>query len=121
MRNILASPVAGRHPRSVAAVDDLVTELDQTLCTVPALAELSGRFLFAVDDGSGLVGHAADVTLVAVERNRFAVGDEVVMRGGAVAAALIRARASLRNEILGLRSRRSDGSDAHTHGSISAS
>jgi precorrin-3B synthase len=99
VRNILASPVAGRHPRSIAAVDDLVTELDHELCAEPSLAELSGRFLFAVDDGSGLLGHAADVTLVAVERNRFAVGNDVVLRGAAVASALKLARASVRNDL----------------------
>ena len=99
VRNILASPVAGRHPRSVASVDDVVTELDHELCAEPSLAELSGRFLFAVDDGSGLLGHAADVTLVAVERNRFAVGNDVVLRGAAVSSALKLARAFVRNEL----------------------
>ena len=99
VRNILASPVAGRHPRSVAAIDDIVSELDHELCREPSLAELSARFMFAVDDGSGLLGHAADVTLVAVERNRFAVGNDVVMRGAAVAAALKLARASVRNDL----------------------
>jgi precorrin-3B synthase len=99
VRNILASPVAGRHPRSVAAVDDVVRELDHELCAEPALAELSGRFLFAVDDGSGLLGHAADVTLVAVERNRFAVGNDVVLRGAAVTSALKLARKSVRTDV----------------------
>ena len=106
VRNILASPVAGRHPRSVAAVDDVVAELDHELCAEPALAELSGRFLFAVDDGSGLLGHAADVTLVAVERNRFAVGGEVVLRGAAVSAALKLARSAVRSEAWAPDSRR---------------
>ena len=98
VRNILASPVAGRHPRSLAVVDDVVSELDHELCAEPALAELSGRFLFAVDDGSGLIGHGADVTLVAVESNRFAVGNDVVMRGAAVSSALKLARKSIRND-----------------------
>ena len=65
-RNVIASPVAGRHPRSVAPTDDVVEELDQRLCAQPALAALPGRFLFAVDDGSGLaLDQRADVALVA--------------------------------------------------------
>jgi precorrin-3B synthase len=65
-RNIIASPVAGRHPRAVADTDDVVAELDHQLCAEPALAALPGRFLFAVDDGSGLaLDHDADVALVA--------------------------------------------------------
>jgi sulfite reductase beta subunit-like hemoprotein len=54
-RNILASPVAGRHPEAVAAIDDLVTALDRGLCADPALAALPGRFSFLVEDGSGLL------------------------------------------------------------------
>jgi precorrin-3B synthase len=58
VRNILASPLAG------PAVDALVAELDRALCADPALARLPGRFLFAVDDGTGLHGRRADVTIV---------------------------------------------------------
>ena len=66
VRNLLASPVAGRHPRSVAASDGVVTELDRGLRADPALADLPARFLFAVDDGSQTVGvPRADVALVA--------------------------------------------------------
>jgi len=59
VRNILASPLAG------PAVHVLVAELDRALCADPELANLSGRFLFAVDDGTGLHGLEADVTIVA--------------------------------------------------------
>lgn len=59
VRNILASPLAG------PAVDALVVKLDRALCADPELAKLSGRFMFAVDDGTGLHGRKADVTIVA--------------------------------------------------------
>lgn len=96
VRNILASPVAGRHPRSLAATDEIVAELDRGLCADPELAGLPGRFLFAVDDGAGLLGHAADVTLLATGPARFRLGSRTVARAGAVRAALEAARHMLR-------------------------
>jgi sulfite reductase beta subunit-like hemoprotein len=66
VRNILASPLAGRHPASLVATDEIVSALDRALCSDPLLAELSGRFLFAVDDGSGLAADPrADIALIA--------------------------------------------------------
>ncbi|MGI8731434.1 MAG: hypothetical protein ACR2LK_15875, partial [Solirubrobacteraceae bacterium] len=67
VRNVLASPVAGRHPRSLASTDDIVAALDRGLCTDPDLAALPGRFLFAIDDGSATVdARDADLALVAL-------------------------------------------------------
>jgi precorrin-3B synthase len=60
VRNVLASPLAGLDGgRDLTAI---VRALDAALCARPRLAELSGRFLFAVDDGRGDVAdHDADV------------------------------------------------------------
>jgi precorrin-3B synthase len=60
VRNVLASPLAGLD----GGVDltAIVRALDAGLCARPRLAELSGRFLFAVDDGHGdVAGLGADV------------------------------------------------------------
>ncbi|GAB1823328.1 hypothetical protein [Herbidospora sp. RD11066] len=60
VRNIVASPLSGS-----AAFRALVKGLDEAICAVPELADLSGRFLFAVDDGSGdVAGLGADVVLM---------------------------------------------------------
>ncbi|MCF6476653.1 precorrin-3B synthase, partial [Nonomuraea sp. MG754425] len=63
VRNIVASPLSGRGPAGSSDVLALVRSLDRTLCARPRLAELPGRFLFALDDGSGdVLGLGADVT-----------------------------------------------------------
>lgn len=64
VRNIVASPLGGRGAHGALATDPLVAALDRALCGRPRLAGLPGRFLFALDDGSGDVASLdADVTL----------------------------------------------------------
>jgi len=102
VRNIAAGPLGGRHPEAVAEVDGVIAALDRGLCADAALAALPGRFLFAVDDGSGLAPWTgADVALVAEGPDRFglvlagrstAIG---VPAAGAAGCALAAARAFL--------------------------
>jgi sulfite reductase beta subunit-like hemoprotein len=72
VRNIIAAPLVGRAPAALAHVDGLVEELDRALCGDELLAELPGRFLFAVDDGTrALEPMLADVELVAERGGAF--------------------------------------------------
>ncbi|MGH2859230.1 MAG: precorrin-3B synthase [Solirubrobacteraceae bacterium] len=103
VRNILASPVAGRHPRSLASTDDLVVELDRAICAAVGLDALSGRFLFAVDDGSGLLSnHVPEVALVASAAGSFTIVENGiastrgVRRADVTGRALDAARAMMR-------------------------
>jgi precorrin-3B synthase len=67
VRNILASPLSGLDQESRYDVLPVAAAVDRELCGRPALAELSGRFLFALDDGRGdLAGVRADVFVRAV-------------------------------------------------------
>jgi precorrin-3B synthase len=60
VRNVLASPLAGLDRGT--DLTGIVRALDVALCARARLAELSGRFLFAVDDGRGdVAGLGADV------------------------------------------------------------
>jgi len=59
VRNIAASPAAAVDVRP------LVAALDRALCADPRLAELPGRFLFALDSGALDVARSADVAAVA--------------------------------------------------------
>lgn len=65
VRNIVASPLGGRGPAGLLDTQPLVEALDLALCARSRLAGLPGRFLFALDDGTGDTRQlAADVTLV---------------------------------------------------------
>ncbi|MFJ8621753.1 hypothetical protein ACIRD3_02750 [Kitasatospora sp. NPDC093550] len=66
VRNIVASPAAGLDGTPSADVQSWVRELDARLCASDWAAGLSGKFLFALDDGRGDVAALdADVTLIA--------------------------------------------------------
>ncbi|MGW1345247.1 precorrin-3B synthase [Kribbella sp. NPDC002412] len=68
VRNILASPLSGLDDQSRYDVIPLVSAVDEALCSRSGLAELPGRFLFALDDGRGdLSGLQADVVARAVD------------------------------------------------------
>ncbi|MET8704131.1 cobalamin biosynthesis protein CobG [Kitasatospora sp. NPDC004723] len=99
VRNIVASP--GPAP-GLADVHAWARELDLALCAAPWATGLSGKFLFALDDGSGDVAALdADVTLIAgpdgaaLLRLGRAATVRPVPAGQAVGAALEAARGFL--------------------------
>ena len=62
VRNVVASPWSGRRG-GLLDVEPVVAEVDHALCADAALVELPGRFLVALDDGTGdVAGVDADVT-----------------------------------------------------------
>jgi precorrin-3B synthase len=68
VRNVLASPLSGLDQESRYDVLPVATDLDRALCARPALADLPGRFLFALDDGRGdLADMQADVAVRALD------------------------------------------------------
>lgn len=69
VRNIVAAPLAGRAPASVARVDGIVAALDAALCAEEALTALPGRFLLAVDDGTRVLDGLGPDVSVAAERD----------------------------------------------------
>ncbi len=95
VRNIVASVLSGRDGLGWLDVRPLVDDLDNGLCADAAMAGLSGRFLFTIDDGredvSGLNG---DVGLLATGQETVALllaGTDSGLRtrpGTAVAVAL---------------------------------
>lgn len=82
VRNIVASPLSGLDGRGVLDVRPWLSALDALLCASDAAQALSGRFLFALDDGRGdVAGLGADVTVRAT-----AGGDALLGLGSAVEA-----------------------------------
>jgi len=73
VRNIIAAPLN----RALRAT---VQELDAAICAEPALAQLPGRFLWAVSDGTGAVlGEGWDLALQVLDDERA-----LVLAGGCV-------------------------------------
>ena len=61
IRNIVASPLSGRVG-TTTDIRGMVSDLDEAIMAEPGLADLPGRFLFAIDDGTGdISGLGADV------------------------------------------------------------
>ncbi|MET9106337.1 cobalamin biosynthesis protein CobG, partial [Streptomyces zhihengii] len=86
IRNVVASPLSGLDGRGHLDVRPLVRELDTLLCAAARAAALSGRFLFALDDGRGDMAElAADVMLLA-EAGDGATGAPVTGGAGAPGA-----------------------------------
>ncbi|GAA1936383.1 nitrite/sulfite reductase [Streptomyces durmitorensis] len=77
VRNVVASPLAGLDGRGEADIRPWLSALDELVCASDRAAALSGRFLFALDDGRGDVGAlGGDVTLTARD------ADEALLRIG---------------------------------------
>lgn len=98
VRNIVASPLSGLDGEGRQDVRPWLTSLDTALCAGGDAAELSGRFLFALDDGRGdVAGLGADVTVrVTADGGAWlAPGAVRVAAGDASRAALAAAEAFL--------------------------
>ena len=77
VRNIMVSPQSG-YGGGRAQVRSIANELDALLLAAPALGDLPGRFLFALDDGRGdLLHRPCDLGLVALDATRaqLRIGD----------------------------------------------
>lgn len=108
VRNIAASPFAGRDPDALVDADRLTAALDAALCAVPELAALPGRFQFAVDDGglrvatrrhdvalAAVAGGVVELRLAGMATGRYAdTPDAAVALAVAAARAFLRARES---------------------------
>ncbi|MGH3149415.1 MAG: precorrin-3B synthase, partial [Streptosporangiaceae bacterium] len=85
VRNVLASPLAGLDGGTDLTA--IIRALDAGLCARPRLAELPGRFLFAIDDGRGdVAGLGADVVARVGVDGAVVHGLEVANGGAADAA-----------------------------------
>ncbi|MEU1407507.1 precorrin-3B synthase [Streptomyces sp. NPDC005728] len=98
VRNVVASPLSGLDGDGRQDVRPWLTALDADLCASRAARGLSGRFLFALDDGRGdVAGLGADVTLRATADGGawLAPGAVRVAAGDASRAALVAAEVFL--------------------------
>ncbi|MEU2180572.1 precorrin-3B synthase [Streptomyces thermolilacinus] len=100
VRNMVVSPLAGIDGRGFGDAQAWARELDALLCARAWTTGLSGRFLFAVDDGRGDVARlGGDVTLLAEPEGRALVRIGGLARrvaaGDAPVAALAAAEAFL--------------------------
>ncbi|GAA5065037.1 precorrin-3B synthase [Streptomyces similanensis] len=98
VRNIVASPLSGLDGGGLRDVRPWLTALDAALCASDTATGLSGRFLFALDDGRGDVAAlGADVTVRAVAETGawLAPGSVRVAAGDTARAALAAAEAFL--------------------------
>ncbi|MFJ3696744.1 precorrin-3B synthase [Streptomyces sp. NPDC090052] len=109
-RNVVASPLCGLDGRGTADVQGWARELDALLCACEAAAGLSGRFLFALDDGRcDVAGLGADVTLIA------SPGDGVLLcTGGAPEMLAVPAEHAARSALLAAETFLSAARDAGT-------
>jgi len=99
VRNVLASPLAGLD-RGLD-LTGIVRALDAALCGRPRLADLSGRFLFAVDDGRGdVAGLGADVLATVQMSGATVNGLSVGAPAGRAAAAGDRVPEELRDNVV---------------------
>src|SRR5699024_8389657 len=89
VRNYLASPASGYFGGRFD-VRELITTLDTTVCARPELANLPGRFLFALDDGRGDVATpAVDVCWQALEPTGTGTAGGRLLVGGVDTGLLI--------------------------------
>lgn len=102
VRNVIASPLSGLDGHGFADVRPWLSALDELICASETAAGLSGRFLFALDDGRGdVAGLGADVTVRATPDGdawlRFGESDRVALVSAedAPAAALLAAEVFL--------------------------
>ncbi|MBE1491797.1 precorrin-3B synthase [Plantactinospora soyae] len=87
VRNLLASPLSGRDGRGRLDVRPMVRDLDAALRGAADLASLSGRFLFALDDGRyDVTTLGADLCWVAGEDALRLAGTDTGLRAGPAAA-----------------------------------
>ncbi|MDW5324798.1 precorrin-3B synthase [Plantactinospora sp. KLBMP9567] len=83
VRNLLASPLSGRDRAGRLDVRPLVRDLDAALRGAADLASLSGRFLFALDDGRhDVAALGADLCWTGGSQTLWLAGTDTGLRAG---------------------------------------